>query len=122
MFHDGWTDAFDTPWCPAVSTTLPETDHVLPDVGEGFVGDEPLDDDPPPHAAAQASAIAVAVDPRRRCILVTVTAEFASNTPTIALGVDECSRHDVSTDVLAPCTVSHTHSQQTAEPLCAPAL
>src|SRR5215510_16288330 len=52
MFQDGFTDALDTPLCPAVSTTLPETDHVLDGVGDGSVG-EPFDadDDPPPHAA-----------------------------------------------------------------------
>jgi hypothetical protein len=64
MFHDGLTEAFDTPLCPAVSTTLPETVHVFVGVGDGSVG-EPFDaDDPPPHDAAH--RIASAPDPRRR--------------------------------------------------------
>ena len=82
MFHDGFTDAFDTPLCAAVSTTLPETDHVFDEgVGDGSVG-EPLDadDDPPPHAAAD--RIAIEQDARRMDSLDTVTAELASATPT----------------------------------------
>ncbi len=53
MFHDGLTDALETLLCAAVSTTVPETDHLFVGVGvgDGSVG-EPLDaDPPPPHAA-----------------------------------------------------------------------
>lgn len=58
MFHDGFTDALDTPLCAAVSTTLPDTDHAFEvGVGEGAVG-EPFEDDPPPHEAAHTSVSA----------------------------------------------------------------
>ena len=78
MFHDGLTEALDTPWCPAVSTTLPETDHLFAGVGEGSVGEAP-EEDPPPHADAQ--RIAAAAEARRRGNLRTVTGGMASTTP-----------------------------------------
>lgn len=81
MFHDGFTDTLETPLCDAVSTTLPEIDHVFDGVGDGSVG-EPLDaDDPlPPHAAAHSTASAP--DASRKDCLDTVTTEIASSTPT----------------------------------------
>jgi hypothetical protein len=78
MFHDGATEAFDTPLCAAVSTTLPEIDHEFDGVGEGSVGD-PFDAEDPPHAAAQSKA--TALDPRQKDSLDTVTVELASATP-----------------------------------------
>ena len=55
MFHDGLTDALETLLCAAVSTTVPETDHLFVGVGDGSVG-EPLDPDaPPPHPATHST-------------------------------------------------------------------
>ena len=61
-FHDGRTVAPPTPWCPAVSTTLPAIDQRYDELLLGPVGVEPpLDDDEaPPHAAVKRSVPAVA--------------------------------------------------------------
>ena len=114
MFHDGFTDAFETPLCAAVSTTLPETDHVFDDgVGDGSVG-EPLDaDDPPPHAVAD--RIANPVEARRTNNLDTVTVELASATPTSDRARSQSPDRKLSIGVFSPCTLSHRHQKETVE-------
>src|SRR5262245_37793308 len=114
MFQDGFTDALDTPLCPAVSTTLPETDHVFDGVGDGSVGEHLAADDPlPPQLAAQ--RLRNAPDTRQRASLDTVTAKLASATPTSDVACSQSPNHELSTFVFSPCMVSHRAPTETAE-------
>jgi hypothetical protein len=114
MFHDGLTDAFETPLCAAVSTTLPDTDQVFDDgVGDGSVGEPLDDDDPPPHAVAH--RIANPLDARRTDSLDTVIAELAIATPTSDRARGESPDQKLSIGVFSPCTVSRPERVQTSE-------